>query len=854
MRLLAVSPGDRYSKLRVRSSVKQLFALDRFDDIRVRATPLEAGGVRLVFELAPAVQVTSLAVRQAPRGHLAALTRVLAIRAGERPHDLELRRLDAEEYLRAEGWFDARVAIRTETDGDGVAVEAIVQAGSRDVVGAFRSEGVNREQSVRLQRVLGALPGRPVSESAFASGLAEVESTLRAEGFLSAVADYELSRSGGPGLDVVLRVEPGPRVTLQFDGFPERSDLFDTIRTRLGETGLDEDPLEDARRELLALLEGNGYRDARVEVIRESFEDRATLLVRFVAETGRRFVVAGARVDGAPPERAPQIQEIVEPLADGEPFRDASWQGALAAMRTALRREGYYQAEVAGSVAPAEEADQLLLTARVRAGPRARIAAITFVGNTRHPAAELASVLPIGPGDSFVTERVIAAREALQAWYRARGFLDARVSAEAPVLAETHEATIAFRIVEGEYLTVGRIIVAGAETTRASFIRSRIALAEGDPLSSEGLLETRRRIAATGIFAEVEVELLEPEEPVGERNILVQVVESPRNRIGYGAGYSQREQVRVEGEWARSNLFGRNHTLSMFARLSLRGTRFITTYRGAEGIRQEVPIFASAYRESQDRESFDFLRYGAGVQVSRRVFGRNLILRYDFTRSELFDVKISSNEIYRDFADNLWLSTVSASVVADTRDDPASPRRGRFGILDVEWSSAQLGSRAPFVKGLGQQFLYFPVSSRVVLALAGRIGLATTLDAEGPDVIPITERFFAGGATTLRGYRLDRAGPLDGVGYPLGGNMLVIGNVEARIRIFGSLSGALFSDHGGVYAQVRTLGLGDIAHNVGVGLRWDTPLGPVRFDYGFRLGDPDADSRGHWHFTIGHAF
>ncbi len=853
-RLLAIEAGDRYRALRVRQSIKQIFALDQFEDVRVRVTRLDPDAVHLVFELVPARRVASLSVQQTPFGQTGALIRVLEISIGDRLPDLDSRARAAEEFLRTEGWFEALVDIRTEEVPEGIAVQAVVNAGPRDTVGGFRYEGVSEGQAIRLQRALGATPGNPVSASALATGIAEVERLLRREGYLLATADHEVLRSSAGTLEIVLRVETGPFVRLGFEGFPARSGLFDEIRRQLEENGLDEDALEAARQSLLQPLVEDGFRDARIGIAREASPEGRQLAVRFVAEPGGRFVVRSVRVTGTPPELPTGIREIIESLGDGQPYREASWNAALGAMRAALIREGYYEALVTGSPEPASEAGELVLTARMEPGPLARIATVAFEGNARYPVEEIEAAVSLAPGDPFVTEDVIAARETLQAWYRERGFLDASVTAEAPVHPESHEARVTFRILEGELLTVGRIIVTGAEVTREDFIRSRIALVEGNPLASEGLLETRRQIIATGVFAEVDVELLAPEEPVGERNVLVRVVEAPRNRIGYGAGYSQREQVRAEGEWTRSNLFGRNHTLSLFGRLSLRGTRFITTYRGAEGLDRQAPMFASAYRESQDRESFDFLRYGAGIQITRRVFGRDLILRYDFTRSELFDVKINPNEIDRDFADNLWLSTVSASVVTDTRDDPASPREGRFGIFDIAWSSSQLGSRAPFVKSLAQQFLYLPVSSRVVLALGTRLGLASTLDSDGPERVPITERFFAGGATTLRGYRLDRAGPLDESGFPLGGNMLVIANLEARIRLVGSVAGAIFSDHGGVYEQVSEFRLEDIGHNVGMGLRWDTPLGPVRFDYGLRLGDIGDASRGQWHFTIGHAF
>lgn len=312
--------------------------------------------------------------------------------------------------------------------------------------------------------------------------------------------------------------------------------------------------------------------------------------------------------------------------------------------------------------------------------------------------------------------------------------------------------------------------------------------------------------------------------------------------------------MRAEAEWTRHNLLGLNHTLSLFGRLSVKGNRLVASYRWAETVAREVPVFVSAYREQEDREAFDFVRTGVGIQVTRELLGRRLYLRYDFTTSELSDVRIEPSRIDRSFADDLGLSSISASMVTDTRDDPVTPVSGRFGLIDLEWSSAQLGSRAPFLKGFGQQFLYWPVGAGVVVAAAGRLGMSWTLGADEPALLPIIERFFAGGATTLRGFSLDRAGPLDGGGYPLGGNMLLIGNLEVRFPILRSLGGAVFSDHGGVYSEVSSFGIADLNHNVGAGLRWDTPLGPVRFDYGIRLGDIGAGSRRQWHFTIGHAF
>ena len=858
-RLISVRPGARFRPLVARQSVKQVFALGRFRDVRIYSETASGGGLRLVFELDPIPRIARFSVDGAPPGEDLGLIAALGLEVGESvPDDLPVRGEVAEGWLRSRGYLTAEVAIRSVPDGRDALLEIQVTSGERARVASIEAVGVEDELGRDLIPALRVSPEDPWLEADVAARLPEVEERLRDRGFLFATASLDWRPTDPGGVRVVLSVEPGPEVTLEVAGFDASGGAAESVVDSLADRTLTLDAIEATRQQLLAELRREGHRDGTVVVESDESPDGLRQTFRFSADSGPRYFVGAVSSEGAPPEEADTVAGVLLPLRPGRPYRDAEWKALTDSLRRTLRRRGYFRAEVVplepGPPVPIDEGLSLDLNVRVDPGPAASVRAVRFEGGSAFTDSDLSEVAAIAPGALYVAEEIVGAREDLETFHRNRGYLEAVVEVEAPVDPVSHDAEVVFRIRPGNYFTVGGIIVAGLDTTRDSLIRSRLPFEEGDPLGSGDLLEVRRRLVSMGIFRSVDVNLLEPEEPISERNVLIRVVEGPRTSIGYGAGYSEREQVRGEGEWTRNNLFGMGHTLSLFGRFSLKGTRMVATYRGAESVEGEVPIFVSAFRESQDRESLDFIRSGIGVQVTRRVLGRSLFLRYDLTTSELFDLKINPNQIDRNFADNLWLSAVSASVVTDTRDDPVDPRRGRFGILDVEWSSALLRSRAPFLKGLAQQYLFFPVGGQVVVAVAGRLGLAWTLGADEPGLVPITERFFAGGATSLRGYKLDRAGPLDPSGYPLGGNLLIVGNLEVRFPILGSLRGAVFSDQGGVYSEVNSFRVGDLGHNVGAGLRWNTPLGPLRFDYGIRLGDIGDAPRGQWHFTIGHAF
>jgi outer membrane protein insertion porin family len=200
------------------------------------------------------------------------------------------------------------------------------------------------------------------------------------------------------------------------------------------------------------------------------------------------------------------------------------------------------------------------------------------------------------------------------------------------------------------------------------------------------------------------------------------------------------------------------------------------------------------------------------------------------------------------------LSSFSTAFINDSRDNPFDPQRGSFSTLNLQVTTPFFNSTAQFVKFFGQSQFYFRLPKRAILVEAFRLGLATRMDGQDP-LLPISERFFAGGVTTLRGFANDEAGPRDPVtDQPVGGNALLINNLELWFPIVSRFGGVLFYDTGNVFSRVADISLRDFTNSMGFGLKFQTPIGPVRFDYGFNLNPIPGKDNQHFFFSFGPIF
>jgi outer membrane protein assembly complex protein YaeT len=411
---------------------------------------------------------------------------------------------------------------------------------------------------------------------------------------------------------------------------------------------------------------------------------------------------------------------------------------------------------------------------------------------------------------------------------------------------------VTFQISEGESYKVGRILVAGNTLTKEKIIRRNSRLYEGMPYNPEELLEGQQRLYATGLFNRVDIVPLDQSLP-GIRNIVVQVEDARPILLTYGVGYQEFYGLRGTVEISHNNLFGLDRSISVRVRGSQREQLFQATYREPWLFNHPWDGFATLYAEHAERPFFTASRIDFSFQALKRLSTtRNLLLTASYQTVNLQDIRVNPfAERFPEERGIIQIARVGASWIRDRRDDPLNPATGSYNTTTFQVASQLLGSEVNFTSLFNQTSYYRPVPKGV---LASSIRFGWNQPFGSTSQLPITERYFAGGSTTLRGYDLDEAG---------NGNALLIGNVEYRVPLpifpISGVGGALFYDTGNAFGTITTIRYSEFTHSAGFGLRYQTPLGPARLDVGFNLKPRtlptgQKEERVQVFFTLGNPF
>jgi outer membrane protein assembly factor BamA len=361
-------------------------------------------------------------------------------------------------------------------------------------------------------------------------------------------------------------------------------------------------------------------------------------------------------------------------------------------------------------------------------------------------------------------------------------------------------------------------------------------------------------------------------------NIEVVAREGKPWRLEFGGGYSFATATGVENTYSGfsagpgwegfvqlgyDNLFGRAHSATGREMYTEHGDRTDLSYAVPHLLGTRLKGDVTLYRFHWDQLGYKQDGAGLSTGVARYLFPQpftdryrlTLALRYDLEWVNRYDIDPTLVELGEagvvPGAQVVGKITPSASL--DYRDNPFDPKRGSFHSASFSLAGPYLGSQANFVKGYAQTAWFFDWIPLTTVAVGLRLGAARPYGSS--DALPNQERFYAGGSTTIRGYAQDKVGPLDsGQNHPLGGNALVIGNLEFRFPIWRWLSGVAFVDSGTVATEVETVRAKDFKTGVGGGLRIRTPIGPIRFDAAYGLNPIPGSSRWQIYFAIGQAF
>ena len=918
--LIETRVGDALSMTQVRESIAHIFGLGRFQDVQVNALPAP-GGVSLRYNLVPLHTVQAIDFRGQPSLALSSdlVRSAVTNRFGTSPapgRAQEMARF-VEQLYRDHGFLGAVVTpTATERhDPDRTLLEFSVTPGPQAIIQTVDIEGAPPEGRAAFLRQVHAEPGSRYEPAAITEALTAFAQKLRKKSHYLASASYHSTPSADNRfVDLSIALQIGPVVTIAFEGDPlpreKRAELVPVAR----ESSVDEDLIEDSIQRIRTFLNQQGHWKADATASRE--EGDGTLRIVFTVHRGPQYRVAdrGVEIRGNQAVPTDQFRTALVKLQPNEIFMESNLAAAVSAIAGQYQRLGYAQAKVSASVDEAGASTGPV--ARVQPaitiveGPLTRIGDVTFEGNAQISADQLRALVTSVRDAPYYEPRVVADREAVQLEYLNHGFASANVVVTPTLSADGSRADLRFHVSEGQQTIVDHILIVGNTRTDDRVIKRELLLQEGKPLGLEDLIESQRRLGALGLFRRIRVE--EMSHGSASTDVLVSVEEASATTTSFGGGM-EASRILKEGpegqaeeriEFAprgffdigRRNLGGKNRTVDLFARLSLHPSdnsdpnksdnpfgfseyRVVGTYREPRAIGLNADLAFTAAVEQGRRSSFNFARKGVNAEIARRLGpGVRVSGRYSFGTTRTFDEKLSLEDqarIDRVFP-QVRLSGFSGALSKDSRDDVLDPERGTFLSAEGTLAARALGGQVGFLKSYvqGMWFHRLPSSRRVIFASRVALGLADGFprDVPGTDIegnpvtitvedLPASERFFAGGDTTIRGFALDTVGApntISSSGFPRGGNAVLLMNGELRVPVWADIGAAFFMDGGNVFDRVTEMDLGELRGSVGFGLRYRSPIGAIRFDVGFKLdrrvigGEPESPRA--FHFSLGQAF
>jgi len=579
--------------------------------------------------------------------------------------------------------------------------------------------------------------------------------------------------------------------------------------------------------------------------------------------------VAKLRIEDAEAVDEDEIREAILTTApDWRPWREAPAFDAddlaedLDRIALLYREHGYYDAQAESEVVWNDDRDRVRVTIRVHEGEPVRLLEwrLELAEGDELPPAEWTSLLANlpAPGTIFGVRTYRDVRQTVLARVAELGHPAARLEGGADVDPTTRTAQVAWTLHRGPDVLIGAIRVTGLSDVAEHVVRRELTLSTGLRYSPRAIRESQRRIFETGLFRSVAIQPLEREatEVEGSPTVVwpleVRVSERSPRTFSVGVGYGTEDQFRARADWTHRNFLGNAHRLVLGGRYSslVYGGQatLVQPYFLDRPLRAELQL--SAVRETP--RAYDAYRFAERLEF-QRALGHGITLRFG-QRFEWADVT-SQREIEDDDEppETARLHTFPVGVRHSTLDDLIRPTRGTWLDFSVEPSFEVLGSQVDYVKLVAEARGFLPVWHTT---LGGRLRAGTLEPVLGsqPTGVPVFERFYAGGSTSVRGFGYQKLGPSEDDGDPLGGLSWAEGSIELRFPIWKQLSGVVFSDAGQVNLEPSDWGTNDIYYSSGAGLRLDTPVGPLRLDVARLYNPPDDRDRYAFYFSVGHAF
>ena len=904
--LLSAMQGQPVDRQRIASALRQLYSTGRFADLKVEAQQAGSGNVNLVFVGTENLFIGAVTVDGAPKRPTGSqLIDAGKLELGETysPEKVQqaIERMKAS--LADNGYYRAQVAVREDRD---LPIQRIrlafkVDPGVPATIGAVHVEGDSGMTDASVQNVAKLHTGQAVSLQRLTSALQRLRKRFTKRDRLEAQISVVEKRYHPENntLDYTFRVNRGPRVDIRVEGASLSKGKLKNNVPVYEEHAVDDDLLNEGRRNLRDYFQNKGYFDVKVNYDRRNDPKQDRELIVYDVDKGERHNLVKRVIEGNKYFDTTLIEErmSIQPsswlLPHGR-FSTEMLNRDIENIKNLYLANGFLDVRVTGDFQDNYNghAGDIAVFIHIVQGPQTLVSSVAIDGNRAIPDETLTPLLTAQEGQPYSEANTFTDRDTILNYYFNHGFPNATFSASTtPVAGGATRMNVVYTIDEGAQVFVDRVLLSGLDFTKRGIVTRQFAIHAGDPLSQAGMLDTQRKLYDLGVFNAVDMAVQNPEGDARYKDLFFQFEEAKRWTFNYGLGIEIQPGVgggaanpqgntevspRVSFDVTRINVGGRAHTLSFKSNLGRLQQRGAISYDAPRFVRNENLRFTVSlfYDNSLDVRTFTSERAEAGVQLeqvlsrtSTQIPVTSLLYRFNYRRVRATDIVVNPRDIPL-YSRPVRVGMPSLTYIRDHRDDPIESHKGSYNTFDVGVASGIFGSEAAFGRFNGQNTTYHEFhNKRWVFARNTRIGVAAPFGSTSQ--LPLPERFFAGGATSDRGFGINQAGPRDLItGEPLGGNAVLVNSEELRMPpvvlpfIGDNMSFVLFHDMGNVFNSVPTMlhslvrfdqpdrdlctkestaskcRFDYLSQAVGIGIRYRTPVGPVRLDFGYNLNPP----------------
>ncbi len=820
------------------------------------------------------------------------------------PKDLDPALKNIKDLLVRNGLFDATVTYHLEPEPATQQMNVIfeVHSGKRS---KYTTPLITGDRKLPDKQIIKSThwhhflwPGwRPISDTRTRDGIDGVQKKYQSKNRLQAKVELKKldndpkKHVATPTIDV--NAGPTVKVTTLEAKVPKRK-LKEYIPV-YDEGAVDNDLLVEGARNLRTYFQNQGYYEVQIDFRETAVPGKDETDVEYVISEGERHKLVAVDLKGNKYFRTEEIKErLILRGASFLQFRHGRYSEEFRTrdeetITNLYKENGFQDVKVTSTVADNYKAKKgdIAVTYNIDEGRQWFVSKLTITGMNTPEASSVQQQLSSLEGQPFSEYNVAADRKTILDYYYSHGYPDAKFEF-ARRQNDADHVDVSYKITEGEQQFVRDVIVTGIHTTKQSLIDKNMKLKAGDPLATIQMTNEQRRLYNLGVFARVDAAIQDPDGDEQHKYVLYDIEEASRYTLSFGLGAEVAQFGPTANELAapvgyngfsprflvdvsRINFLGVGDTLSFQGRISNLDRRAIVTFlaprfRNVEG--RNITV-STLYDDERDVLTFASKRVEGSIQLSQVLTKAvTALFRFDYRRVSTSDVVIPALLVPQ-LLQPVRIGILSANLIQDRRDNPADAHRGIYNSINLGVAGNFFGSQRSFGKLIGRQATYTPIRRNWVLARQLTFGAVFPFKVPAgfsqATYIPLPERFFGGGADSDRGFPYNEAGPRDlGVpagpggtataptGFPLGGNAVLFNQTELRFPFIGeNIGGVIFHDMGNVYSTVGSISFRAtqrniqdfdyMVHAVGFGIRYRTPIGPIRVDLAYSINPPTFD-------------